>query len=114
MPRYVEFLSFCYRVLLRLYPTELRTHYGDEMTAAFAQLLHDAYVRTGRRGVALVCARAFGEVFTIALPRHLASDWLIAASLSLVITTGILASLIGVMTAAPPIWVSQNRVVLCR
>ncbi len=114
MPRYIESVSFCYRVLLRLYPMELRGRYGDEMTAVFGQSLRDAYVRSGRRGAALACARAFGEFFTVALPRHLTSDWLIAASLSLVITTGILGSLVGVMMARPPVWVSHNRVVLGR
>ena len=114
MPRYIESLSFCYRLLLRLYPAELRGHYGDEMTAVFGQSLRDAYVRAGRRGATLACARAFGEFFTVALPRHLTSDWLIAVSLSLLITTGILGSLVGVMMARPPIWVSHNQVVLCR
>jgi hypothetical protein len=112
MPRYIQFLSFCYRMLLRLYPTELRSRYGDEMTAVFGQFLRDAYVRSGTRGAAFACARAFGEFFTVALPRHLVSDWLIAASLSLVITTGVLGSLVGVMTATHPICVSHNRVIL--
>ena len=114
MPPYLESLSFCYRMLLRLYPAELRGHYGDEMAAVFAQSLRDAYVRAGRRGAAVACARAFGEFFTVALPRHLTSDWLIAASLSLVITTGMLGSLAGVMTSTHAICVSHHRVILCR
>jgi len=114
MPRYIGLLSFCYRVSLRLYPAELRTHYGDEMTAVFGQFLRDTHGRAGRRGVALACARAFREFFTVALPRHLMSDWLIAASLSLVLTISILGSLVGVMMAHHPIGVSHNRVILCR
>lgn len=113
MPRYLGFVSFCYRVLLQLYPSEFRRHYGDEMAAVFGQFLRDTYVRGGRRGVAVACARAFGEFFTIALPRHLASDWLVAASLSLVITVGILGSLVGVIMAPHP-WVPPHRVILCR
>jgi len=42
------------------------------------------------------------------------SDWLIAASLSLVLTISILGSLVGVMMAHHPIGVSHNRVILCR
>jgi hypothetical protein len=114
MPRYLGFVSFWYRMLLRLYPADLRTHYGDEMTAVFGQFLRDTHVRAGRRGVALACARAFGEFFTVALPRHLTSDWLIAASLSLVLTIGILGSLVGVMMAHHPIGVSHTGVILCR
>jgi hypothetical protein len=103
MPRYLEPLSFCYRVVLRLYPVELRTPYSDEMTAVFRQFVQDEYVRAGYRGVALASVRAFGEFFTVALPRHLVSDWFIAASLSFVITSSVLGSLVGIMTANHPI-----------
>ncbi len=114
MPRYLDFLSFCYRKLLRLHPVDLRTRYGDEMAAAFGQFLRDEYARASARGATSACVRAFGEFVTVALPRHLTSDWLIAASLSLVITTGVLGSLVGVMTARHVVGVSHNRVVLCR
>jgi hypothetical protein len=103
MPRYFEYLAFCYRMILRLYPAELRTHYGDEMTAVFQQVIRYEYGRAGTRGVARASAHAFGEFFTVALPRHLVSEWVIAASLSLVITSGVLGSLVGLMTANHPI-----------
>jgi hypothetical protein len=103
MPRYLEYLSFWYRVLLYLYPTDLRALYGDELTAVFREFIYDEYVRAGSRGVALGSARALGEFFTVALPRHLVSDWFIAASLSLVITSGVLGSLVRIMTANNPI-----------
>jgi hypothetical protein len=99
VPRYLEYLSFCYRMILRLYPAELRTPYGEEIAAVFQQLIRDAYNRSGTPGVALASARAFGEFFTVAVPRHLASGWLIAGSLSLVITSGVLGSLVGIMTS---------------
>jgi hypothetical protein len=115
MPRYFEYLSFCYRVILRFYPAQLRSPYGDDMTAAFQQLLRDEHNRSGARGVARVSLRAFGEFFTVAVPRHLVSDWLIAASLSLVITTSILGSLVGVMMARPPLMhVVHHGVIQCR
>src|SRR5580700_6719387 len=103
MPRYLEYLPLCYRILLGLYPAELRAPYGDEMSAVFRQFIRDEYVRAGLRGVALASGRAFGEFFTVALPRHLVSDWFIAASLSFVITSSVLGSLVGIMTANHPI-----------
>jgi hypothetical protein len=99
MPRYLKHLAACYRLTLRLYPRGLRTSYGDEMAADFEQLIHDEYARRGARGVARTSLHAFREFFTVALPRHLVSEWLIAASLSVVITSGILGSLVGIMTA---------------
>ncbi|HWF07053.1 MAG TPA: hypothetical protein VG297_01250 [Bryobacteraceae bacterium] len=99
MPRFLKYLADCYRLSLRLYPGGLRASYGDEMASDFEQLIHDEYARRGARGVARASLRAFREFFTVALPRHLVSDWLIAASLSVVITSGILGSLVGIMTA---------------
>jgi hypothetical protein len=97
MPRALGCLSFFYGVLLRLFPADLRTVYGGEMANIFSHLVHDEYRRRGAVGVACVSARAFGEFFTVALPRHLASDWLISASLSLIITSSVLGLLVGVM-----------------
>lgn len=97
MPRALACLSFCYGILLRLFPADLRHTWGREMLRIFEELLHDEYSRHGARGVACVSARAFGEFFTVALPRHLVSDWLISASLSLVITSGVLGLLVGIM-----------------
>jgi hypothetical protein len=103
LEQHLEQIAACYRGLLWLYPAELRNAYGDEMAAAFQQLLCDEYCRCGTRGVALASMHAFGELFTVALPRHLMSDWLIAASLSLVITLSVLGSLVGIMTAPSPL-----------
>ncbi len=103
MPRYIEYLALCYRMFLRLYPAELRMHYGDEMAAVFQQFIRDEYGRAGARGVARASAHAFGEFFIVALPRHLVSEWVIAASLSLVITSIVLGTLVGIMTANHPI-----------
>jgi hypothetical protein len=102
MTRYLNHLAACYRVTLRLYPSQLRTGYGDEMAADFQRLIHDAYRRRGGRAVARISVRAFGEFFTVALPGHLVSDWFIAASLSFVITSSVLGLLVGIMTARVP------------
>jgi VIT1/CCC1 family predicted Fe2+/Mn2+ transporter len=103
LERVLEHLPACYRGLLRLYPSELRNAYGEEMAAVFQQLIRDEHRRSGSRGVALASMHALGELFTVALPLYLTSDWLIAASLSVVISLGVLGSLVGIMTAPSPI-----------
>jgi hypothetical protein len=92
-------LAGLYRAFIRLYPSDLRNEYGADMAAAFEQLIRDEYMRRGTRGVLAVSASAFAEFFTVALPRHFRSDWLIASLLSLIITSSVLGSLVGVMTA---------------
>jgi hypothetical protein len=93
----MEWVLRCYRALLRVYPPDLRHAYGSDMADVFDQLLSAEWSRRGMRGVAAAGWRAIGEVFTIAIPSWLASDWMIAAGLSLLITSGVLASLVRVM-----------------
>ncbi len=88
-----------YRLLLWLYPADLRREYGDEMTAVFTELLS---TETTTRGRAALTCRAVSEVFTIALPGHLASEAVIAAGLSLVITSTVLGSLVKIMMYMRP------------
>jgi hypothetical protein len=88
-----------YRLLLWLYPARLRRDYGDEMTAVFTELMA---TETNTRGRAAIVFRAMGEVFTIALPGHLANERVIAAALSLVITSAVLGSLVKIMMYMRP------------
>jgi len=67
------------------------------MANVFDQLLWTEWTRRGVRGVAATGCRAIGELFTVAIPGQLTSEWMIAASLSLVITSGVLALLVGIM-----------------
>ena len=97
MPTVIRYLSVCYRALLWLYPAELRGAYGTEMANVFEQVLRREWQRRGARGVAATGCRAVGELFTVAMPGRLMSDWVIAAGLSLVITSGVLALLVGIM-----------------
>ena len=97
MLRILRYLSLCYRVLLWLYPAELRSVYGADMAYVFEQLLRTEWQRRGARGVAVTGCRAVGELFTVAIPGRLMSDGMIAAGLSLVITSGVLALLVGIM-----------------
>jgi len=97
VPKILRCFSICYRALLLLYPAHLREAYGAEMASVFDQLLWTEWRSRGLRGVATTGCRAIGEVFTVAIPGQLMSDWMIAASLSLVITSGVLMLLVGIM-----------------
>jgi hypothetical protein len=95
-------LSRCYRTLLWLYPAELRRAYGPDMADAFERSLDPEWRRRGRRGVYRAAVRAASEVFTVAIPGHLTSEWVITGGLSLLINSAILAVLVGIMTNPPP------------
>jgi hypothetical protein len=97
VPKTLHYVLACYRALLWLYPPDLRNAYGKDMENIFEQLLRTEWTNRGARGVAATGCRAFGELFTVAIPRQLMSDWMIAAGLSLVITSGVLALLVGIM-----------------
>jgi hypothetical protein len=101
MPKTLQYVLSCYRALLWLYPPDLRQAYGNDMADVFKQLLWAEWTSRGMRGVASAGRRAIGEVFTIAIPGQFVSDWMIAAGLSLVVTSGVLASLVGVMMSRP-------------
>jgi hypothetical protein len=88
-----------YRMLLWLYPAHFRRDYGDEMTAVFIELLS---ADPAPHSVAALTCRAIGELFTVAIPGHLASERVIAACLSLVITSTVLGSLVKVMMYMRP------------
>jgi hypothetical protein len=67
------------------------------MSSVFDQLLWKEWRSRGARGVAATGCRAIGELFTVAIPGRLVNEWMIAAGLSLVITSGVLALLVGIM-----------------
>lgn len=92
-------LSRCYRATLWLYPAQLRRAYGRDMADAFERGLDAEWKRRGQRGILRAGLRAAGEFFTVALPGHLMSDWLITAGLAIVINSGILGLLVGIMTS---------------
>jgi hypothetical protein len=101
MPLWLRYLAACYRASLRLYPADLRRAYGDEMSDVFNQVLQAEWNRRGTRGVTAAGFRAAVEFFRVAVPAHLVSDWMIAGSLSLAVTSGILASLVAMIMARP-------------
>ena len=97
MPKTLRYILSCYRALLWLYPAELRGEYGAEMTSVFEQALRSEFEKRGMRGVAAIGCRAVGELFTVAIPGQLMSEWMILAGLSLVINSVIRALLLGIM-----------------
>ena len=101
MTPWLRCCAACYRALLGLYPAKLRRAYGKEMSDVFIQVLEAEWRMRGMRGVAAAGVRAVVEFFFVAVPVHIVSDWMIAGSLSLAITSGIFGSLIAVMMARP-------------
>jgi hypothetical protein len=97
MSKTLRYILGCYRALLWFYPPDLRRKYGNEMADIFEQLLQTEWTRRGARGVAATGCRAIGELFTIAVPRQLLSQWMIVTGLSLAISSGILVLLVGIM-----------------
>ncbi len=97
MPPILQYVLRCYRALLWLYPADLRNAYGQDMANVFEQVIKAEWTKRGTRGVAVSGCRAIGEVFTVAIPGWLMSDRMIAAGLSLVITSGVLALLVAIM-----------------
>jgi hypothetical protein len=97
MPKLLRCVLGCYRALLWLYPADLRRAYGTDMASVFEQVLRAEWKNRGAFGVAATGARAVGELFTVAVPGQLVSEWMIAAGLSLIITSGVLALLVGIM-----------------
>jgi hypothetical protein len=57
-----------YSVLLSLYPAELRTEFGAEMTQVFLEDLEDSARTRGFFGAARVWRRSLNELLRIALP----------------------------------------------
>jgi hypothetical protein len=71
------------------------------MADVFNRLLCAEWKSRVVRGVASAGWRVIGEVFTIAIPGQLVSDWVITISLLLMIASGVLGSIVGVMMSRP-------------
>ncbi len=89
MPGTLQFVSGCYRALLWLYPADLRRKYGMEMATVFDETLRAEWSNRGARGVATAGCRAIRELFTVAIPGQLVSEWMMIVGLSLAINLGI-------------------------
>jgi hypothetical protein len=76
-----------YGALLALYPKEFRERFGSEMRLVFADQLRGELRVHGFRGVLRVWRTAFAEILTAAAPLQLRSSAVIAAALSILISS---------------------------
>jgi hypothetical protein len=90
MPKTLQYVLACYRVLLWLYPADLRRVYGKEMTAVFEEVLRQQWTDHGVRGLVASGSRAFTELLTVAIPGQLVSEWMMIVGLSLAINLGVI------------------------
>ena len=70
-----------YRVLVRLYPAEFRTRFGDEMVQFFSDQLRDARTRGATAGIARTWLRTLGDLAVTAPSEHVRRDRTVAHSL---------------------------------
>jgi hypothetical protein len=90
MPKTLQYILACYRVLLWLYPSDLRRTYGKEMTAVFEAVLRQEWMDHGVRGLVASGSRAITELLTVAIPGQLASEWMVIVGLSLAVNLGVI------------------------
>ncbi|MFZ0419792.1 MAG: hypothetical protein WAM04_16960 [Candidatus Sulfotelmatobacter sp.] len=87
-----------YKMLLFAYPSDFRQRFESEMVTTFSDLLRDEWQHNGLPGAARVWRSAVGEVFSIAVPLQLRSPIVIAASLSLLLSTALFMAVFRAMT----------------
>jgi hypothetical protein len=92
-----------YRILLRLYPGEIRRRWEREMMETFALQLGDAWQEGGWGGVLQVWCCAVAELFQIALPLQVARAALLIPIVSLAGSSAIFFGLT---------WALENSLVL--
>lgn len=76
-----------YSALLSAYPREFRQRFGGEMAETFADQLAFETQMHGLRGFAQVWNCALQELFSIAVPMQLRSSIVLAAALSVVLSS---------------------------
>lgn len=90
-----------YRGLLRLYPTEFRTRFGDEMVQLFGDQLRDARAGGAPVGTAWTLMRTLGDLAVTAASEHARRDRTVAHSLAAAPTTASrLLGLVGILGGA--------------
>ena len=72
-----------YRSLLRLYPTEFRARFGDEMVQLFGDQLRDARTGAAGGGMARTWLRTLGDLLVTAVTEHARRDRTMAHSLTI-------------------------------
>jgi hypothetical protein len=85
-------------MLLFAYPSDFRLRFGSEMVTTFSDLICDEWAQNGLPGVARTWWSALGEVFSAAVPLHLQSPIVVAASLGLLSSVALFAAIFYEMT----------------
>lgn len=83
-----------YRLLLRLYPGEIRRRWEEEMAETFELQLADAWREDRWLGMVEIWFYAVAEIFRIALPRRIARENLVIPIVSLASSGAIFFGLI--------------------
>lgn len=65
--RAVEASSRVYRVLMRVYPRDIRERYGEEMVGCFSDVCRDEVRKSGSRGLAVLWLRTLPDLLFTAL-----------------------------------------------
>jgi hypothetical protein len=82
MPTLLRLCWLLYDHSLRFYPAALREKFGSDMSDAFRRQSVDAWAEGGWLMSLPVAGRAFGELFTQALPAQAASPAVMAGGIS--------------------------------
>ena len=93
MHRVTGLSNFVYAFLLRLYPSEFRRRWAEEMTETFALQVDDAWREGGFPGVMRIWCWGLAELFQIAFPLQLARPAVVVPVISIAANTAILWSL---------------------
>jgi hypothetical protein len=80
--RVIRASGFLYARLIFLYPSDLRSRFGVEMTDVFEELMRAAAMRRGVQGIICLWGSILGELLTVAVPSRLTSSPLMAGALS--------------------------------
>jgi hypothetical protein len=78
-----------YKMLLFAYPGDVRRRFGSEMITTFSEQMRGEWEQKGVPGIVRVWRFALGEVFSVAVPLQLRSPIVIAASLSLLLSSAL-------------------------
>ena len=98
MTRAVRASCSVYKILLFMYPGDVRLRFGSEMVTTFSDLVSGEWECNGLPGVARVWRSALGEVFSVAVPLQLQNSILIAISLSFLCSSALFITILRAMT----------------
>ena len=94
MKVFIKLSCAVYKILLALYPPDVRRAFGREMADTFAEQLADAWTEERLVGAVRVWSLTLLELASIALPQQLARPAMTVPAASLVATSALFFSLL--------------------